>query len=111
MQPLVENAIHYGVEDSDEVCRITVSAQAEGDTLTLRVHNTGAPVAPERLAEIRTFTAKPQGHGIGLKNIYERLSMLYQDFVFDFDSDATGTTVRIVLQQSDLKAQNLPSDA
>lgn len=111
LQPLVENAIHYGVEDSDEVCRITVSAQAEGDTLTLRVHNTGAPVAPERLAEIRTFTAKPQGHGIGLKNIYERLSMLYQDFVFDFDSDATGTTVRIVLQQSDLKAQNLPSDA
>ena len=111
LQPLVENAIHYGVEDSDEVCRITVSAQAEGDTLTLRVHNTGAPVAPERLAEIRTFTAKPQGHGIGLKNIYERLSMLYQDFVFDFDSDETGTTVRIVLQQSDLKAQNLPSDA
>lgn len=111
LQPLVENAIHYGVEDSDEVCRITVSAQAEGDTLTLLVHNTGTPVAPERLAEIRTFTVKPQGHGIGLKNIYERLSMLYQDFVFDFDSDETGTTVRIVLRQSDLKAQNLPSDA
>lgn len=37
--------------------------------------------------------------------------MLYQDFVFDFDSDETGTTVRIVLRQSDLKAQNLPSDA
>ena len=104
-------AIHYGVEDSDEVCRITVSAQAEGDTLTLLVHNTGTPVAPERLAEIRTFTVKPQGHGIGLKNIYERLSMLYQDFVFDFDSDETGTTVRIVLRQSDLKAQNLPLDA
>ena len=111
LQPLVENAIHYGVEDSDEVCRITVSAQAEGDTLTLLVHNTGTPVAPERLAEIRTFTVKPQGHGIGLKNIYERLSMLYQDFVFDFNSDETGTTVRIVLRQSTLKTQNLPSDA
>ena len=37
--------------------------------------------------------------------------MLYQDFGFDFDSDATGTTVRILLRQSDLKAQNLPSDA
>ena len=97
LQPLVENAIHYGVEDSD--------------TLTLRVHNTGTPIDPARLSEIRTFTVKPQGHGIGLKNIYERLSMLYENFVFDFDSDETGTTVRIVLQQSDLKAQNLPSDA
>ncbi len=105
LQPLVENAIHYGVEDSDEVCEICVTAQAAGDTLTLVVHNTGAPIAPERLAEIRTFTVKPQGHGIGLKNIYERLSMLYENFVFAFDSDETGTTVRIVLRQSELKEQ------
>ena len=103
LQPLVENAIHYGVEDSDEVCEISVTAQADGDTLTLIVHNTGAPIAPERLTEIRTFTVKPQGHGIGLKNIYERLSMLYEKFVFDFDSDETGTTVKIVLRQKDLK--------
>ena len=111
LQPLIENAIHYGVEDSDTVCKIHIAAQAADDALTLIVHNTGTPVEPKRLDEIRAFTIKPQGHGIGLKNIYERLSMLYQDFGFDFDSDATGTTVRIVLRQSDLKAQNLPSDA
>lgn len=105
LQPLVENAIHYGVEDSDEVCEIDVTAQADSETLTLVVHNTGAPIAPERLAEIRTFTVKPQGHGIGLKNIYERLSMLYEDFVFDFDSDESGTTVKIVLRQEKLKSQ------
>ena len=110
LQPLIENAIHYGVEDSDTVCRIHIAAQAQDDALTLIVHNTGTPVEPKRLDEIRAFTIKPQGHGICLKNIYERLSMLYQDFGFDFDSDATGTTVRILLRQSDLKAQNLPSD-
>ena len=104
LQPLVENAIHYGVEDSDEICEINVTAQADSDTLTLIVHNTGAPIAPERLAEIRTFTVKPQGHGIGLKNIYERLSMLYEKFEFDFDNDETGTTVQIVLRQEDLIA-------
>ena len=109
LQPLVENAIHYGVEDSDEVCEIHVTAQADRDTLTLVVHNTGVPIAPERLAEIRTFTVKPQGHGIGLKNIYERLSMLYENFVFDFDSDETGTTVKIVLRQSELKVQKTPA--
>jgi len=104
LQPLVENAIHYGVEDSDDVCEIHVTTQADNDTLTLIVHNTGAPIAPERLAEIRTFTVKPQGHGIGLKNIYERLSMLYEHFGFDFDSDETGTTVTITLNQNELKA-------
>lgn len=104
LQPLVENAIHYGVEDSNEVCEIHVTAQADRDILTLIVHNTGAPIAPERLAEIRTFTVKPQGHGIGLKNIYERLSMLYEKFEFDFDNDETGTTVQIVLKQEDLIA-------
>ena len=108
LQPLVENAIHYGVEDSDEICEINVTAQADSDTLTLIVHNTGAPIAPERLAEIRTFTVKPQGHGIGLKNIYERLSMLYKNFVFDFDSDETGTTVKIVLRQEALISAQLP---
>ena len=111
LQPLIENAIHYGVEDSDTVCKIHIAAQAADDVLTLIVHNTGTPVEPKRLDEIRAFTIKPQGHGIGLKNIYERLSMLYQDFGFDFDSDATGTTVRILLRQSDLKVQNSPSDA
>lgn len=111
LQPLIENAIHYGVENSDTVCKIHIAAQAADDVLTLIVHNTGTPVEPKRLNEIRAFTIKPQGHGIGLKNIYERLSMLYQDFGFDFDSDATGTTVRILLRQSNLKAQNSPSDA
>ena len=111
LQPLIENAIHYGVEDSDTVCKIHIAAQAADNVLTLIVHNTGTPVEPKRLNEIRAFTIKPQGHGIGLKNIYERLSMLYQDFGFDFDSDATGTTVRIVLRQSALLAQNLPSGA
>jgi len=110
LQPLVENAIHYGVEDSDEVCKIDVIVQAEDDTLTLIVHNTGKPVKPEKLTKIRTFTVKPQGHGIGLKNIYERLSMLYKAFGFDFDSDESGTTVKIVLKQENLAVSEDISD-
>ena len=105
--PLVENANHYGVESSADVCRVDVTVRAAAGTLTLTVHNTGAPVEPARLAAIRTFTVKPQGHGIGLKNIYERLAMLYRDFVFDFDSTKQdGTTVRIVLCQEGRREGN-----
>ena len=84
-----------------------MSARADAGVLTLTVHNTGAPVEPARLAAIRAFTVKPQGHGIGLKNIYERLAMLYRSFVFDFDSTKQdGTTVRIVLCQEGRREGN-----
>ena len=88
--------------------RVDVCAVAAGGVLTLTVHNTGAPVPPERLTAIRAFTVKPQGHGIGLKNIYERLAMLYRDFTFDFDSTAqAGTTVRIVLRQEERREESI----
>ena len=106
LQPLVENAIKYGVEESEDVCEITVTAQADGDTLLLAVHNTGAPINADRLAEMRSFTVKPQGHGIGLKNIYERLSMLYTTFTFAVDSTETdGTTVKILLDRQNVKEE------
>lgn len=108
LQPLVENAIHYGVEQSETICHVDVCAVAGGGVLTLTVHNTGVPVPPKRLAAIRAFTVKPQGHGIGLKNIYERLAMLYRDFTFDFDSTAqAGTTVRIVLRQEERREESI----
>ena len=44
LQPLVENAIHYGVEQSETICHVDVCAVAAGGVLTLTVHNTGAPV-------------------------------------------------------------------
>lgn len=106
LQPLVENAIKYGVEESEDVCSITVTARADGDILLLAVHNTGTPIAPERLAEMQNFTVKPQGHGIGLKNIYERLSMLYTAFDFTIDStEPDGTTVKILLDRKNVKEE------
>ena len=112
LQPLVENAIKYGVEESEDVCEITVTARADGDTLQLAVHNTGAPIASVRLAEMRDFTVKPQGHGIGLKNIYERLSMLYKAFDFTIDStEKDGTTIKISLERQNVKEETPHGEA
>ena len=106
LQPLVENAIKYGVEESEDVCKITVAAKADDDTLLLTVHNTGAAIDAQRLTEMRSFTVKPQGHGIGLKNIYERLSMLYTAFDFTIDSTKMeGTTIRILLDRKNVRKE------
>ena len=112
LQPLVENAIKYGVEECEDICHITVTARADGEILLLAVHNTGSAIDPARLAEIRSFTVKPQGHGIGLKNIYERLSMLYKRFDFTIDStESGGTTVKILLHRQDAKEEDPHGEA
>lgn len=99
LQPLVENAILHGVEDALKHCTVTVSVIEEKDTLRLEVQDDGPGMSQERLEAVRNFTAKPKGHGIGLKNIKERLEMAFgEDCTFHIDSALDqGTTVRIVV--------------
>jgi signal transduction histidine kinase len=73
LQPLVENAIKYGVENRTDGGRITVSGAREGDMLVLRVQDEGARAgtsgSPREVA--------PRGAGLGLRNTRERLAQLY----------------------------------
>lgn len=78
LQPLVENAINYGVEYMLTTCRIEVYAQELEQGICLSVKNEGPGMEEDRLKEVREGTAKPQGHGIGLKNIKERMQMYFQ---------------------------------
>lgn len=97
LQPLVENAILHGVEDSMKHCAVTVSAVEEEKVIRLEVRDTGPGMTGERLEAVRNFTAKPRGHGIGLKNIKERLEMAFGSRCrFAIDSEqGKGTVVRI----------------
>jgi LytS/YehU family sensor histidine kinase len=88
LQPLVENAIKYGLETHSKAGRIVVSARREGDYLCLRVWNDG-PGRPEK--------SPPRGAGIGLVNIRTRLVQLYgerQSFELTHVAGG-GTTVAI----------------
>jgi two-component system sensor histidine kinase AlgZ len=65
LQPLVENAVKHGVEPSASGADIKVSAQRRGDTVVIKITNT-AP-AGQGIA----------GHGVALRNVQERLSLLH----------------------------------
>jgi signal transduction histidine kinase len=65
LQPLVENAIKHGIEAAIEGGEICVQVQQDGDSLVLRVLDTGMGIA----------TAAPEG--VGLANVRARLSSLY----------------------------------
>ncbi len=71
LQPLVENAIHHGLEPKVEGGTIRVSARREGPDLVLDVEDDGMGLgAPNRRAG---------GAGIALANLRERLGAQYGD--------------------------------
>ena len=100
LQPLVENAISYGAEPYLEVCRITVEVREETDYIVMVVRDTGAGMSEEELETVRGEHYIAKGHGIGLKNIRERLRMDDADSSFLIDSEiGKGTCVEIHLHK------------
>lgn len=98
LQPLVENSINHGVDNSLNKCRILVwvKENEEAQTMTLEVADDGPGMTEEELAAVRNFTMVPKGNGIGLKNISERLNLIFSDAVFEISSQpGKGTVVRI----------------
>jgi sensor histidine kinase YesM len=67
LQPLLENAVKYGVYESTEAVSITVIITNEYGSLNVEVSNDFDP----------DYTKGAIGSGTGLKNIAERLSLFY----------------------------------
>ncbi len=66
LQPLFENAVKYGVYEASEQVEVSLTAKKEGDHVVLILTNNYDPDA-----------APTKGEGIGLKNIQERLRLVY----------------------------------
>lgn len=106
IQPLVENAILHGVDNSLKPCTVSVSVSEGERKICIEVSDNGPGMTEEELAAARNFTIKSKGNGIGLKNIYERLKLSYEDMRFEIDSEAgSGTTVRIVIPKEASKRE------
>ncbi len=66
LQPLIENAIKHGVYNSTEEVKIALSCQINDDFVTINISNKYDPAA-----------IRKKGEGIGLKNIRNRLVLIY----------------------------------
>ena len=67
LQPLVENALKHGLEPKEEGGSIKVSAERQGETLVLKVSDTGLGLSGDHSPE----------KGLGLSNVRDRLAALY----------------------------------
>jgi LytS/YehU family sensor histidine kinase len=68
LQPLFENAVKHGVYESTEQVRIHTTASLRDKLLHLEITNNYDPEAIPR-----------KGTGLGLRNIRERLRLIYQN--------------------------------
>jgi two-component system LytT family sensor kinase len=80
LQPLIENAIKYGVSAQEEGARITLAAQVLGHRLRITVSDTGPGLQGSRRTEIMDKApGKTVSTGVGLANIRDRLAQAYGD--------------------------------
>nr|WP_283773307.1 histidine kinase [Altererythrobacter sp. KTW20L] len=80
LQPLVENAIKYGVSAQEEGARISVAAQVLGNRLRLTVADTGPGLQGSRRNDIIDSSpgaGRSVSTGVGLANIRDRLAQAY----------------------------------
>lgn len=79
LQPLVDNAIRYGMETlTDEKCRVVVSIhQEKPDELLITVRNTGSSFDEDLIEKIKRKEIVARGTGVGLLNIHQRIHLLY----------------------------------
>ncbi|KLU73489.1 MAG: hypothetical protein RHS_0893 [Robinsoniella sp. RHS] len=77
IQPMVENAIFYGLETNVEACYIVLEAEIKGKVLHFYVKNTGSEMEENLLTKLIQEEIKPHGNGVGLMNIDRRVKMQY----------------------------------
>ncbi|HTY83910.1 MAG TPA: histidine kinase [Silvibacterium sp.] len=73
LQPLVENSIKHGLEPRISGGTITVRSRIEGGRMIIEVEDDGVGIAPGRSHSSGVLT----GTGIGMKNVRERLEVLF----------------------------------
>ena len=80
LQPIVENAVNYGIRNIDREGRIRLSVYQEGDFIYLSVWDNGIGMSEEKISqilrgELKEVDLKSNSNGIGLGNVIERLKL------------------------------------
>ncbi len=101
VQPLLENAIYYGVEHMDGEGEIKIRGYEKDSDIYLAVSDNGMGIPEETLATLLTDKARSRGKGsgIGLWNVNQRIQIYFKgDYGLLIESELdVGTTVTIHL--------------
>lgn len=101
LQPILENAINYGVGSMEDCGEITVVGRKEDGNVVLSVIDTGIGMPEEEVANLLTDTSRVHAHGsgVGLANVNNRLQILFgKEYGLTVESELDeGTKVSICI--------------
>ncbi len=105
LQPLVENAIFYGIEPSNKLGLITIAVTSSDSDLIISVTDNGIGMSKEKMDTIfldTTHVTKGNMSGIGLANVDRRCKLVYgESYGLTIESEEnsfTRITVKIPLE-------------
>lgn len=117
IQPLVENSIYHGIKEKAGMCKLKIRLYCLGEKICLEVIDTGMGMSKERLLEVRQMmnydNRKNLGIYIGVKNVYKRLKLVYEETcsMTIRSKEGLGTSVKVVLPADmDLVIKNFSND-
>ncbi|MER7466022.1 histidine kinase [Streptomyces sp. NPDC097981] len=98
LQPLVENAVKHGLEDSTEECLITIAARDAGAEAVITIEDNGIGMDPAVLRRILAGEPGGSSSGIGLTNVDERIRQVYGDAYGPVMETGVGAGMKITLR-------------
>ena len=105
IQPLIENAIYYGMEYMDGDGEITVRAYTRRSDLFIEVEDNGLGMPEEQVERLLTDDTRirSKGSGIGLRNVHQRIQLYFgKAYGLKIISEPDqGTIVRIHLPKTE----------
>jgi two-component system, LytTR family, sensor kinase len=102
LQPLVENSIKHGLEPKIGQGRIIIRSVLRDGHAVIDVIDNGVGVGREEVSRV-----KMKGSGIGLRNVNERLRVIYGgNYQLQLDSvPGEGTCARVIIPQLDVASR------
>lgn len=101
VQPLLENAIYYGVEHMDGEGEIVVKGYRRDDDVYIEVKDNGLGMPEEEVGQLLkdNHRVRKHGSGVGLINVHNRIRLCFGEaYGLEIESvPDEGTTVRIHL--------------
>jgi len=108
LQPLIENSIKHGLEPRIGGGTVTLRSRVVGGRLELEVEDDGVGMAPERDPVSPVSGLVRPGTGIGMRNVRERMEVLYgSEAEVSFES-RPGRGTKVVLAMPILEASDGP---
>ncbi len=103
IQPILENAIYYGVGnmDEDDDGMIIVTGEKRDEDILITIEDNGMGMREEVLENILTDSSKvpKHGSGVGVINVHSRIRLMFGEeyglFIESEPDEGTKVTIRI----------------